>query len=478
MIQYQMDLCELFFRSSMRYPKMPQTLEEAVRTRYPAEGSTQIAEIFGIPKEEVRNTAKKLGIRSRIRKSTDKFPGLNDKIKRRYENEGPGKLSEEYGVTRAVVIQRARKLGVKIKDQGEIDYPGLNEAIQERYETEGSKLLAEEFGLSRAAVTTRAGKLGIIFKSRTQLLWDERKDQLLRERYPEEGASEELQTILGVSWDDLAQKAAKLGVKFRDRLKKAGQTASRTSTHVNTKFFETWTPDSAYVLGYTWADGCVTNHSVTPAGTQRRQIAFGCKRSDKEILVQIREAMGAKHQIWDVEEKRDGKIRYISKLNITNTYLANRLQELHGIPSRKSHRNNSFPMSVPDDVLGHFLRGYFDGDGSVARDRSYYRIQFYGTQRFLEGIRKEIVERLKVRECPLVQVKEGWDTGFEISEEDRERIAEMLGSTPGVYYICWQNSEDLVKIYNLLYSQGGILLKRKRDRLRNYLRNYWQKEVR
>jgi len=456
---------------------MPQTLEEAVRIRYPAEGSSQIAQIFGIPKEEVRNTAKKLGVRSRTRKSTDKFPGLNDKIKRRYENEGPGNLSEEYGVSRAVVIQRARKLRVKIKNRGELDFPGLNEAIQEQYEIEGSKSLAEEYGISRAAVRMRAKKLGVSFKSRSQLLWDEEKDQILREKYPEEGASEELQSTLGISWDDLAQRAAKLKVKFRNRLKKAARYRQIHSTHVNTRFFDTWTPESAYTLGYTWADGCITNHSVTPAGTQRRQIAFGCKRSDKEILVQIREVMGAKHQIWDVEEEKNGKTYHSSRLSITNTYMANRLQELHGIPSWKSYRNNPFPKNIPGDVLGHFLRGYFDGDGSVAKDHSYYRIQFYGTQRFLEGIRKGLVA-LGIRFCPLVLVKEGWDIGLEIDEEDRERIAETLRTTPGVYYICWQNSEDLVKIYNFLYSQGGILLKRKRDRLRNYLRNYWQKEVR
>jgi len=453
---------------------MSVTLEEAVRTRYPVEGSTQIAEIFGIPKEEVRNTAKKLGVRSRTRKSTDKFPGLNDKIKRRYEKEGPGKLSEEYGVTRAVVIQRARKLGVKIKDQGEIDYPGLNEAIQERYETEGSKLLAMEYGLSRAAVTTRAGKFGISFKSRIHLLWDEEKDQIIREKYPEEGASEELQTILGVSWDDLAQRAAKLGVKFRNRLKKAARHRQIHSTHVNTKFFDVWTPDSAYTLGYIWADGCVTNHSVTPAGTQRRQISFNCERSDKEILVQIREAMGAKHQIWDVEEEKDGKTYYTSRLSITNTYLANRLQELHKIPSRKSHRNSNFPTNVPDNLLGHFLRGHFDGDGSVARDGKYYRIQFYGTQRFLEGIRRELVKRLGVRECPLVQVKEGWDKGSAMDEEDKERFAERFRSTPGVHYICWQEWTDVGRLWDFLYPENEqfLHLRRKKEKLDNYLEGW------
>jgi len=454
---------------------MPATLEEAIKTRYPVEGSVRIASDFDVPKEAVRNKAKKLGVRSRNRKSTDKFPGLNDEIKRRYENEGSGGLSEKYGVTRAVVIQRARKLGIRMKSRGELDYPGLNKAIRQRYETEGTKPLAMEFGLSQDAVGMRARRLGISFKTRLQLLWDEEKDQILRERYPEEGASEELQTALGVPWSDLAQRAAKLRIKFENRLKKAGQTASRTSTHVNTRFFDTWTFNSTYVLGYIWADGCVTNHSITPAGTQRRQISFNCARSDKELLIQVRGVMGAKHQIWDVEEEKDGKVYHSSRLSITNTYMANRLQELHGIPSRKSHRNNPFPTNIPDDLLGHFLRGHFDGDGSVAKDGNSRRIQFYGTQRFLEGIRDRLVERLKVRECPLVQVKEGWDTGLKIDEEDQENIAEIFRTTPGVYYICWQHPDDMVPIFNLLYSRGGISLRRKRVVLRNYLRNYLQR---
>lgn len=411
----------------------------------------------------------------KIRVVVDQFQGLNEQIKVRYNSEGPEKLALEFGTNKPVVVQRARKLGIRANNK-ESSCIELDLAIKERYYEEGPKKLAEDFGVSKVFVTYRAGRLGIQYRyipgSKLEKgFWSEEKIDLIRKRYPCEGGSEELQKELGVSWNQLVQKAADLKIKFKAglRLIKASNKRTKETDQVNTAFFDIWTKDSAYVLGYIWADGCITNHSKTKRGLQRRAIAFGCSTKDKNLLEQIKKAMKLKNVIWDVGKN-------ISRLQVTNTYMANRLQELHKIPSRKTYKDCSFPDNVPDEFMPHFLRGFFDGDGSVAKDKKYLRVQFYGTKKFLVHIGMYLIEKLGIENHPLVAVAKG-RSSYGLTKEVEERLDSEAEECPGVYYICWQKREDVERLFDFLYPEGEyIFLPRKHNRLANYL-GYPEKEI-
>ncbi|MEA3319375.1 MAG: hypothetical protein U9Q88_05035 [Bacillota bacterium] len=102
----------------------------------------------------------------------------------------------------------------------------------------------------------------------------------------------------------------------------------------------------AYILGFFLADGAITDI------TQNVSIA----QKESEILEQIRDEMESNHPI--------GKNKYgINILNINSKIIKDDLMNIHGLTPNKS-KTVKFPY-VPEEYMHHFIRGYFDGDGSI-----------------------------------------------------------------------------------------------------------------
>lgn len=116
---------------------------------------------------------------------------------------------------------------------------------------------------------------------------------------------------------------------------------------VNENFFDEWTPKMAYVLGFWFADGYMRHE-------KSYRINF-CS-NDYDILVLIRNCLGSNHNI--VSQKKDDS----KDLIIFSKKLYLKVSELGG--KRHKSRTIIFP-EVPDKFLPDFIRGYFDGDGSV-----------------------------------------------------------------------------------------------------------------
>ena len=116
---------------------------------------------------------------------------------------------------------------------------------------------------------------------------------------------------------------------------------------INGSFFNMWSADMAYVFGFWIADGYMRID-------KSYRISFSS--ADREILVQIRDAMHSTHPI-----QKD------SRSNCWNLYIFSKALYfglLHLGGSRAKSRTISFP-SVPNQYIRDFIRGYFDGDGSI-----------------------------------------------------------------------------------------------------------------
>lgn len=122
---------------------------------------------------------------------------------------------------------------------------------------------------------------------------------------------------------------------------------------VNTEFFTTWSPEMAYVLGFIIADGTVTH-------TKRDTYFLSIQITDLLLLKAIQHAMGSNHTIHVRE--RHGNERTIYRLQVGSKIICNDLAHF-GVVPQKAHVTNM--PSVPDEFLGDFVRGYFDGDGNV-----------------------------------------------------------------------------------------------------------------
>ena len=211
-----------------------------------------------------------------------------------------------------------------------------------------------------------------------------------------------------------AQKQGKLPQQFFD---------------IDENFFNNWSPEMAYVLGLIITDGCISK-----TGTVSLDI------NDKQLLEQVKKAMGSEHKI---EPSKHQKGLYY--FHFTREKLTEDLHRFNILP-RKS-LTVKFP-DVPKDFLADFIRGVFDGDGSVFFDKR--RPNFPLRSKFVSGS-KNFIQSLENSLCILGMPK---------------RTIYRQKTKNGWSYMFIYDHKDSVKLFNILYKnvQNGLFLERKYKR--------------
>ena len=141
------------------------------------------------------------------------------------------------------------------------------------------------------------------------------------------------------------------------------------------------TEEKAYWLGFLYADGCVHSNNYE----------ISVNITDKEHIEKFKTAIKAfNHSITETQDKRFKNAKTLYQFSIKDKQLHQDLIKWGCIP-QKSLLINKIP-NIPRDYVSHFLRGYFDGDGSLhyLRGTNNYRISFVGTKDFLNDIQKEL----------------------------------------------------------------------------------------
>ena len=141
------------------------------------------------------------------------------------------------------------------------------------------------------------------------------------------------------------------------------------------------TEEKAYWLGFLYADGCVHSNNYE----------ISVNITDREHIEKFKTAIKAfNHNITEIQDKRFQNAKTLYQFSIKDKQLHQDLIKWGCIP-QKSLLINKIP-NIPRDYVSHFLRGYFDGDGSLhyLRGTNNYRISFIGTKDFLNDIQKEL----------------------------------------------------------------------------------------
>lgn len=166
---------------------------------------------------------------------------------------------------------------------------------------------------------------------------------------------------------------------------------------VNEEFFDTWSSESAYIAGLICADG-----NLIDSPTIRAKYV-SLTSTDFELVESMRTLMSAEHKVYVRKAHRNRKKAYL--LRFGSARLFNRLVEL-GITPAKSH-TLAFP-AVPEPFLADFIRGYFDGDGCVALERSrtggirrLLTVFTCGSRPFIEQLQNRLINTIGVTDAKI-----------------------------------------------------------------------------
>ena len=110
------------------------------------------------------------------------------------------------------------------------------------------------------------------------------------------------------------------------------------------------TEEKAYFLGFFAADGCVSKNKA-----KQDTITFTISKEDWYILDKFYKMFESNKNVY-IQNK-------YASFEISSNYICNKIYEL-GFSPRKTY-SNTFCL-LDDNLMPHFIRGYFDGDGNVS----------------------------------------------------------------------------------------------------------------
>ena len=197
------------------------------------------------------------------------------------------------------------------------------------------------------------------------------------------------------------------------------------------------TPNKAYFLGLIAADGFVGELNN-----------FAIYSIDESILLDFKRELNYSGELGrghgNFKNSKEGYyLRFSSK------HLVESLNKL-GITTKKSLTFDFIP-NIESKYKKDFIRGYFDGDGSVTfGHRTYNNKYTYPRLSILimgvEGLLLEIAKVLDLKSFYIQQSK-----------------------TPEIKILRVNNKEDLIKIYHVFYDDADVYLERKKDKIEKYM---------
>lgn len=204
----------------------------------------------------------------------------------------------------------------------------------------------------------------------------------------------------------------------------------------------------AYLLGFYYADGCISNN----------KLQIGVDFKDKEIIDYFKENIAPLNKITEYISKRknkNGSYTHMFSLTINSDKICEKLEK-YGMGHRKTYKELEDLSFIQDNVMRHFIRGYFDGDGSVYyhKGKKKYKLK-NGTIKEYEYINRiwYIISYTK----PHLVIIQNWlyRNGIKANVYNDGRDNFILSVT---------KKDSFFKLRDLLYNNSNFFLKRKRDK--------------
>ena len=185
---------------------------------------------------------------------------------------------------------------------------------------------------------------------------DEQIQQIIQD-YQNNKSMRQIEKDYGVTRQSVATYLEKIGIKTTKG------NHHRKYTHQYDFFENIDTEEKAYWLGFMFADGYIVDYS-NKHGEDKFGITLHSK--DKETLKQFKKSLRSTNPITDVSSNG----RQLHRILMSSQKTVDDLIS-HGCVKQKSLILKP-PIGVPKKLTHHFIRGFFDGDGSIFWNKSEF----------------------------------------------------------------------------------------------------------
>lgn len=391
---------------------------------------------LGYDRHDVADLLKSYGIS--LDKNKIKITDLKDVVMR-YEN---GELPKEIGKTydcSATAVRNFIKKHTKIRLSKNLTKEEQNKVIKLYLSHIPLLEICKECNITDVTIFRTLKARNVKIHQKTYKLSEELQRQVLN-RYAEiPGKTSQIAKEFNVSNNSIINVLKKNGVtEYGSAFK-----ASLYSDSVNINYFDKLdSPIKAYILGLFYADGNVSGNTSV----------ISLNEKDKYILEKIKKEIKLKKElVFRGKRKQNHSDNYA--LEIYSSQFGKTLINLGCLERKSLVVKWPHPHIVPDQYIWHFIRGSFDGDGSVylmSSNNRKKRIEFsiIGSEDYIQGLHKFFLN-LGIKN----QVK-------------RRKITTAIS-------IVVSRQINIAKIYELMYKDcGEFYLTRKKDIFDNWNKNY------
>ncbi len=214
---------------------------------------------------------------------------------------------------------------------------------------------------------------------------------------------------------------------IRNRLKKNNVILERKPIKykINKNFFNSFNESSVYWLGFFCADGNI----------YKNEISIDLAYKDLVHLKMLQNMIGSNHPLQYRSTRNTIRLRFCNKSILTQ------LKKM-GLTENKTFTLKFIDIS--DLYLPHFIRGYFDGDGSVHVDKRYNSLvlDFNGNFAFISKLNQIFSEKLNIK-------------------------LQNMSPSKSIWRIRYTAKSDINEIFNYLYKDAKYYLARKKQVIEN-----------
>ena len=295
------------------------------------------------------------------------------------------------------------------------------ELLKNNFETTLFSELSKTLGRTEGAIRAKCFELNL-FKNTP---WSDEELDFVKNNYMEMKTSD-MSQILSRTMNAIELKAARMG------LKKYPYTC-------NYHYFDNIdTEDKAYWLGFLTTDGWINQSKKTNAGVTGIELQYG----DIGHLKKFNKSIDGNYQITDRWRtcsiaKNKEKKHHMCCIRIFSATMYNTLKNL-GFSNDKSY--DFHIPKLPEHLIRHYMRGYFDGDGCFCFTNKSFGVHFITASQPLYTDLLNILQTLSIKTSNCVFVNE-------------------FGTTMYRPEICKFN--DKIKFLDWIYQDCNIYLDRK-----------------
>lgn len=299
--------------------------------------------------------------------------------------------------------------------------------------------IAKIIGRTRDSVFWKAKDLGL----KKVYSWTEEELKYLKDNY-ETKSRKEIAEYLNKTPSSIQNKAHKIGLIKPEKY------------DYDVNFFENIdTEEKAYWLGFIMADGYVHQ---TPYNAELG-IELGIK--DYNHLKKFNKSLHGNIEVstrtrWSEKVANNKVQKYISVCNI-RLYKKKIVEDIKRWGVNENKTINLRLPNIPDNLIIHLIRGYFDGDGSVFLEKNRNIVGFNCTSAckdFLEELREYLYVRYNIN-----------------SQIYNDKAKDKIYNLP-TYKLQIRGMTNAYNFGKLLYKDAHIYLDRKYERYYNIINEY------